>query len=44
MAEGDNTSMDAEYGDMLVDVCPDDDEEAMDKYLNMELTIGHWDG
>jgi hypothetical protein len=28
---------DEEYGDMLVDEGPDEDKEAMDKYLNMEL-------
>jgi hypothetical protein len=35
MAEGDNTPMDEEYGDMLVDEHPDGYKEAMDKYLNM---------
>jgi hypothetical protein len=40
MAEGDNMPIDEEYGDMLVDECPNEDEEAMDKYLNMELTMG----
>jgi hypothetical protein len=39
MAEGDNTPMDEEYGDMLVDECPDKDEETMDKYPNMELIM-----
>jgi len=32
--------MEEEYGDMLVDERPDEDNEAMDKYLNMELTLG----
>jgi hypothetical protein len=39
MAEGDNTPTHEEYGDMLVDQFPNQDEEAMDKYLNMELTM-----
>jgi hypothetical protein len=39
MTEGDIMPMDEEYGDMLVDECPDEDEEAMDKNLNMELTM-----
>jgi predicted ArsR family transcriptional regulator len=40
MAEGDNTPMDEEYGDMLVEEHPEEDDEAIDKYLNMELTLG----
>jgi hypothetical protein len=39
MAEGDNTPMDEEYGDMLVYQFLNQDEEAMDKYLNMELNM-----
>jgi hypothetical protein len=29
-----------EYGDMLVKEHPEEDDEAIDKYLNMELTLG----
>jgi hypothetical protein len=29
-----------EYGDMLVEEHPEEDDEAIDKYLNMELTLG----
>jgi hypothetical protein len=29
-----------EYGDMLVEERPEEDDEAIDKYLNMELTLG----
>jgi hypothetical protein len=29
-----------EYGDMLVKECPEEDDEAIDKYLNMELSLG----
>jgi hypothetical protein len=33
--------MEEEYDDMIVEVCPEaDDEEAVDKYLNMELRMG----
>jgi hypothetical protein len=31
---------DEEYGDMLVEERPEEDDEAIDKYLNMELTLG----
>jgi hypothetical protein len=40
MADGDNIPMDEEYGDMLADEHSNEDEEAMDGYLNMEITIG----
>jgi hypothetical protein len=40
MVGGDNMPMDEEYGDMLVDEHPEDDEEAIDEYLNVELTMG----
>jgi hypothetical protein len=40
MADGDNMLMDKEYGDMLVDEYPNEDKEAMDKHLIMELTMG----
>jgi hypothetical protein len=34
--QGGNMPTDEEYGgDMLVDECPDEDKEAMDKYLNI---------
>ena len=39
MAEG-VTPTEEEYGDMLVEERPDEDDEAIDKYLNMELTLG----
>jgi hypothetical protein len=33
--------MEEEYDDMIVEECPEaDDEEAVDRYLNMELTMG----
>jgi hypothetical protein len=34
------TPTDEEYGDMLVEERPEEDDEAIDKYLNMELTLG----
>jgi hypothetical protein len=40
MAEGNNMPIDEEYGDMLVDEHADENKEVMDKYLNMELTMG----
>jgi hypothetical protein len=40
MADGDNMPMHEEYGDMLIEECPNEDEEAIHKYLNMELTMG----
>jgi hypothetical protein len=40
MVGGDNTPTDEEYGDMLIDERPEEDEEAIDKYLNVELTMG----
>ena len=36
----DITPTDEEYGDMLVEERPEEDDEAIDKYLNMELTLG----
>jgi hypothetical protein len=39
--DGGVTPSEEEYGDMLIDDRPeDDDEEAIDKYLNVELTMG----
>jgi hypothetical protein len=35
-----NMLMEEEYEDMLVDKQPDEDKEAVDQYLNMELTMG----
>jgi hypothetical protein len=33
--------MEEEYNDMIVEECPEaDDEEAVDRYLNMELMMG----
>jgi len=41
MAEGGITPTEEEYGDMLVEERPDiEDDEAIDKYINMELTMG----
>jgi hypothetical protein len=40
MKEGDSMPMEEEYADMLDDEHPDEDEEFIDKYLNMELTMG----
>ena len=41
MAEDGITPMEEEYGDMIVEECPEaDDEEAVDRYLNMELRMG----
>jgi hypothetical protein len=34
------TPMDEEYGDMLAEERPEEDDEAIDKYLNVELTLG----
>jgi hypothetical protein len=34
------TPMGEEYGDMLVEEHPEEDDKAIDKYLNMELTLG----
>jgi hypothetical protein len=35
------TLMEEEYNDMIVEECPEaDDEEAVDRYLNMELMMG----
>jgi hypothetical protein len=35
------TPMEEEYDDMIVEECPEvNDEEALDKYLNMELRMG----
>jgi hypothetical protein len=34
------TPMGEEYGDMLVEEHPEEDNEAINKYLNMELTLG----
>jgi hypothetical protein len=34
------TPMDEEYGDILVEERPEEDDEAIDKYLNMEPTLG----
>jgi len=41
MMDQDKAPTQEEYNDMVVEECPeDDDEEALDKYLNMELTMG----
>jgi len=41
MMDQDKAPTQEEYDDMVVEECPEDDnEEAMDKYLNMELTMG----
>ncbi len=40
MAIGDNMQTVEEYGNMLVDKCPNEEKEEMSKYLNMELTMG----
>ncbi len=38
--EGGIMPTEEEYGDMLIQECPKEDDEALDKYLNMELTMG----
>jgi hypothetical protein len=41
IAEDGITPTEEEYDDMVVEECPEaDDEEAVDRYLNMELTMG----
>jgi hypothetical protein len=42
IAEDGITPTEEEYNDMIVEECPeaDDDEEAVDRYLNMELMMG----
>jgi hypothetical protein len=41
MVEDEITPTKEEYDDMIVEECPEaDDEEAVDKYLNMELRMG----
>jgi hypothetical protein len=41
MMEDGITPMEEEYDGMIVEECPEaDDEEALDKYLNMELRMG----
>jgi hypothetical protein len=41
IAEDGITPTEEEYDDMIVEECPEaDDEEAVDRYLNMELTMG----